>query len=136
MRGMVVSIGNRSGLLAPVLALLLLFRLLVPSGYMIAPDRDGRPGLALCSMPAQPSSPQSIGGGHEGHGEDPAAPAPGERPCPYAALTAPPLPPAPPAVPAHPAAAALPPDLPPAPGLPRVAAAAPPPPATGPPAAV
>lgn len=132
MRGMVVSIGHKGGLLSPVLALLLLFRLLIPAGYMIAPDVQGRPGLALCAAPAQPPA----AGGHEDHGGDPAAPGPGERPCPYAALAAPPIPPAPPAVPPKAPIAVLPPDLPADPGLPGVAPAAPPPPARGPPVAV
>jgi len=136
MRGMVGNIGSRGGFAAPVLALLLLFRLLIPSGYMIAPDHDGRPGLVLCAAPAQAAAEPTRHGGHDGHPADPAPSQPGEPPCPYAALAAPPLPPAPPLLQPQALAAVAPPDLPAGPDLPRPAPAAPPPPATGPPSAV
>lgn len=136
MRGLVDSIGRKGGFLPPVLALLLLFRLLIPSGYMIAPDHEGRPGLALCAAPARAAAEPAAHGDHDGHPSDPAPSKPGERPCPFAAVAAPPLPPAPAALPAGvPAVAALP-DLPASSDPPRVARAAPPPPATGPPSSV
>lgn len=133
MRGVVGNIGHRGGLLPSVLALFLLFRLLIPSGYMIAPDLDGKPGLLLCAAPAQPAAEPAL---HSGHGVNPADPAPsgsGERPCAYAALAAPPLPPEPPAVPPRTFTAVLPPVLPYGSDQPRVAPASPPPPARGPP---
>jgi hypothetical protein len=136
MRGAVGSIGRWGGMVPAVLALLLLFKLLIPAGYMIGPDRDGAPGFVLCATQAQPAAEPE---GHGGHDRSPAEQAPvdsGERPCAFAALGAPPLPPAPPALPspAPPAAATA--DLPEAPVLHRVAAAASPPPATGPPPTV
>jgi hypothetical protein len=116
-----------------MLALLLAFRLLIPSGYMIAPDHHGYASLSLCGGPAQAAAQPAHHGGNDGHGADPAPSKPGERSCPYAALTASPLPPAPPALPprSKPAAAAayLPADS----DLPRVAPAASLPPARGPP---
>ncbi|HET9638622.1 MAG TPA: DUF2946 family protein [Allosphingosinicella sp.] len=133
MRGVVDSIRRRGGFVPPALALLLLFRLLIPSGYMIAPDHQGRPGLTLCAAPAQAAAGPARHGSHDGHPDDPAPSKPGERPCPFAALAAPPLPPAPPAVVPRIAAAAIQPDLPARSDLPRVARAAPPPPARGPP---
>ena len=132
MRSTVAGIGHVRGLAPPALALLLLFRLLIPSGYMIAPDREGRPGLSLCAGPAQVTAEPERHGGHDGHAA-PAPSKPGERPCPFAALAAPPLPPAPPAVPPKAPAAVIPPELRTLADLPRVAPAAPPPPATGPP---
>jgi hypothetical protein len=133
MRGIFGSIGRSGGFVPPALALLLLFRLLIPSGYMIAPDREGRPGLVLCAAPAQAAAQSPSHGGHDNHPADPAPSKPGERPCPFAALAAPPLPPAPPGVLPRIPAAAMAPDLPAPAELPRVARAAPPPPATGPP---
>lgn len=136
MRGMVRSIGREGGLLPSILTLVLLFRLLIPSGYMIVPDHEGRPGLTLCAAPAQASVEPAFHTGHDGHGADPAPSNPGERPCPFAALTAPPLPPAPAAIPARAPAAVLSPDLPPGPVLGLIAPAASPPPSTGPPLSV
>lgn len=136
MRGMAGSIGGGGGLIPPILALLLLFRLLVPSGYMIAPDHEGRPGLALCAAPAQAASEAALHGGHDGQPADPAPAKSAEPPCAFAALGAPPLPPAPPAVAPRVSAAAAPPALPEGPALPRPAPAAPLPPATGPPLSV
>lgn len=133
MRGVVGNIGHRGGLLPSVLALFLLFRLLIPSGYMIAPDHDGKPGLQLCAAPAQSTAEPVPHSGHDGHPVDPAPSGPGERPCAYAALAAPPLPPEPPAVPPRTLAAVLSPDLPDGSDLPRVAPASLPPPARGPP---
>lgn len=135
MRGGVGSIGRRGGLLPSVLALVLLFRLLIPSGYMIAPDGDGRPGLILCAGQALTAAEPSLHDGHDAHPADP-APDPQEPPCAYAALAAPPLPPEPPLVPPRPFAAPLAPDRPAGSDLPRVARASPPPPARGPPLAV
>jgi hypothetical protein len=117
---------------APLLALVLLFRLVVPSGYMIAPDKSGLPGLVLCVGAAA----EAVERAHHGHDSDPAEPAPPESaevPCPYAALAAPPLPPAPPAY-AEPAPA--PEAVPASESRRRIAQsrlAAPPPPSTGPP---
>ena len=71
-----------------LVALVLLFRTLIPAGYMIAPS-SGWPTLTLCEAPAPPASVH-----HEGH-HPPAKPKP---PCAYAALAAPVLPPAPPAI--------------------------------------
>lgn len=119
-----------------MLALLLLFRLLIPSGYMIAPDHHGRPGLALCGAPAQADAEPARHGDHAGNPADPSPSKPGERPCPFAAMAAPPLPPEPAAVLAQVPADGVPPDLPARADLPRVASAAPPPPATGPPLSV
>lgn len=123
-------------LLPPILALLLLFRLLIPAGYMIAPDHEGKPGLTLCAASAQAASEPTLHGGHAGHDADPAPSNPGERPCPFAALAAPPLPPAPPSLPSQALAAAVPPELPANPAPPRVAPAASLPPARGPPMTV
>jgi hypothetical protein len=135
MRGMVASIGRRRGF-APALALLLLFRLLIPSGYMVAPDHSGRPGLALCAASSGAAVQPVLHDGHAGHRTDPAPAKPGERPCPFAALAAPPLPPTPPALPPRAQAAFVPPAFPAPTDLPRVAPAAPPPPARGPPPSV
>jgi hypothetical protein len=132
MRGLVGNIGRKGGLLPSMLALLLLFRLLIPSGYMIAADHEGRPGLVLCAASGQPAAEAAPPGGHDGHPADPAPSKPGERPCPFAALAAPPFPPEAPAVPPH-AFAALAPELPAGGALPPVASASPPPPARGPP---
>lgn len=138
MRGVVGNIGHRGGLLPSVLALFLLFRLLIPSGYMIAPDHDGKPGLVLCAAPARSAAEPVSHSGHDDlsdsdHPADPAPSGPGERPCAYAALAAPPLPPEPPAVPPRTFAAVLPPELPDGSDHPRVPPASPPPPSTGPP---
>lgn len=121
------------GAVPPLLAFILLFRLLIPAGYMIAPDSSGRPGLALCGAPAAAAADQRPEH-HEGHGEAPAPARPGELPCPLAALSAPPLPPAPPVLlPPEPAAAAPPAAPARTGGVDSPALAAPPPPATGPP---
>ena len=136
MRDVVASIGNRGGILPPLLALLLLFRLLIPSGYMIAPDHHGRPGLTLCAAPAQTAAEPARHGGHAGEPDDPFPSKPGERPCPFAALAPPPLPPEPPVLLAQVPAVAVLPDLPARAHVPQVASAAPPPPATGPPPSV
>jgi hypothetical protein len=134
MGGVIGSNRHWRGFAPPMLALLFLFRLLIPSGYMIAPDHDGRPGLVLCVAPAQAAAGAARHGGHDGrHPDGPAPSKPGERPCPFAALAAPPLPPEPPALAPRAVAAVLAPELPMPPGSPRVAPAAPPPPATGPP---
>lgn len=136
MRGMFGSIGRLGSMVPAALALLLLFRLLIPAGYMIAPDREGRPGLELCAPGVKPAAQPQGHGGHDGHPAEQAPSGSGERPCVFAALGAPPLPPAPPALPPQAPDAAVPPDLPAAPALPRMAAAAPPPPARGPPPSV
>jgi hypothetical protein len=130
---MVGNIGRRGGFVPSALALLLLFRLLIPSGYMIAPDHHGRPGLTLCAASAAEPA------GHAGHDGHPAKPGPsksGERPCPFAALAAPPLPPQPPALAVRLPSPVPAPDLPQVSDRPRIAPAAPPPPATGPPLSV
>jgi len=130
-------IGNNRhwrGLAPTALALLLLFRLLIPSGYMIAADHHGRPGLVLCGAPAAAQPVRH--GDHDGHPADQAPSKPGERPCPFAALAAPPIPPEPPAVLRQVPVAVLLPAPPARSDLPRVARAAPPPPATGPPPTV
>jgi hypothetical protein len=134
MRGRVRRFRHSGGFAPAALALLLLFRLLIPSGYMIAPDHEGRPGLALCAAPAKPTADSAPHGGHEGHpGENPTPSKPGEIPCPFAALASPPLPPEPPAFAPRAPFAAIPQELPARPDLPLVASAAPPPPPTGPP---
>jgi hypothetical protein len=133
---MVGRIGQGRGFAPLMLALLLLFRLLVPTGYMIAPDHQGKPGLVLCAAPAQPVAKPAGHRGHDGQPSDRSPSKPGERPCPFAALAAPPLPTAPPAVlPPAPAAVAAP-DLPARAEPLQVARAAPPPPSTGPPLSV
>jgi hypothetical protein len=132
MWGVIGSNRHWRGLAPSALALLLLFRLLIPAGYMIAPDHQGRPGLVLCAAPARESAQPERHAGHVDRSADKAPSKLGERPCPFAALAAPPLPPAPPAIPPRAPAAVVAPDLPPA-DLPRVARAAPSPPATGPP---
>lgn len=129
------SIGRGGGLLPSALALLLLFRLLIPSGYMIAPDRDGAPGLVLCAAPAQ-AAEREVHTGHDGHPVDPAPPASDERPCAYAALAAPPTPPEAPILPAPSAAGSPAPDSRPGARLPRIAPASALPPARGPPISV
>jgi hypothetical protein len=125
---------RRSGsVAAPLLALVLLFRLLVPVGYMIGPDSGGRPGLVLCAATAGTKAERTPHHGHDHNPEAPAPAEPGKIPCAYAALGAPPLPPAPPIF--------VPPALPEAPDLvaarvdvvARPALASPPPPSTGPP---
>ncbi|HEX8308580.1 MAG TPA: hypothetical protein VF645_09210 [Allosphingosinicella sp.] len=129
-----VGTSRQSGGFASIaLALLLLFRLLIPSGYMIAADSGGKPGLALCAAPARAAAQAALHGSHDGHPDDPAPSRAGEIPCAFASLAAPPLPPAPPAVEARIPAVALPPALPAASDLRPVAPAASPPPARGPP---
>jgi hypothetical protein len=129
---MVGRFRQSGGFASSALALLLLFRLLIPSGYMIAPDSQGRPGFALCAAPARAAVQAAMHGAHDGH-PDPAPTKSGAIPCAFAALAAPPLPPEPPAVPPRLQATADPPDLPAHPELRQVACAAPPPPARGPP---
>ncbi|MEA3064426.1 MAG: hypothetical protein QOJ27_865, partial [Sphingomonadales bacterium] len=76
--------GGTSGAL---LALLLLFRLLVPAGYMIAPDETGRPVLALCGgAGAEPAVGPTRGHRHHGHPGAPVPPKPDGHSCPIAAL--------------------------------------------------
>lgn len=133
MRGMVAKIGGKGGSVPSLLALLLLFRLFIPSGYMIAPDHEGRPGLALCAAQVQTAAEPEH---HGGHPADPAPSRSGELPCAFAAPAAPPLPPTPPALPPRVPAAAAAPDLPAGPALARPVLASPPPPATGPPPSV
>jgi hypothetical protein len=133
MRGIAGKFKHGGGSVPAVLALLLLFRLLIPSGYMIAPDHEGKPGLVLCAAPAGAAAEPERDGGHEGHPADPAPSGPAETPCAFAALAAPPIPPEPPALAPQAAAAAAPSDLPASADLPRVARASPPPPARGPP---
>jgi hypothetical protein len=134
MRGMVGKFSQSGGFASAALALLLLFRLLIPSGYMIAPDHEGRPGLALCAAPAQAAAQAALHGGHDGHpADDPAPSKPGEIPCSFAAPAAPPLPPEPPALASQAPYAAIPLYSPAGAGLPRIAPASPPPPARGPP---
>lgn len=106
-----------------MLALVLLFRTLIPAGYMIAP-RHGGLALTLCEGRAAPATT-----GHEGH-EAPSAP---KQPCAYAALAAPALPPAPPQIgtPLPPPASAS--ELRTAPAAIRPGPLSLPPPSTGPP---
>ncbi|HEX8448821.1 MAG TPA: hypothetical protein VF652_04455 [Allosphingosinicella sp.] len=129
---MVGNSRQSGGFASAALALLLLFRLLIPSGYMIAPDSDGRPGLALCAAPARAAVQAAMHGIHDGH-SDPAPSRSDETPCAFAALAAPPLPPEPPVLEPHFHPAAVAPDLPANPHPRRIAPAAPPPPARGPP---
>ena len=132
MRGLVRRVGNGGGFAPLLLALLLAFRLLIPSGYMIAPAPHGGASLALCGAPA-PALQSAHHGGDGRHGADPGPAGAGERPCPYAALAAPPLPPAPPALPPRLQPVAIAADVPTAAEPSPVAPAAPPPPARGPP---
>lgn len=137
MRGMVRRFGHGGGFVSAALALLLLLRILIPSGYMIAPDQQGRLGLALCAAPARAAAEAELHGGHDGHPVDDSAPSkPGEIPCPFAAAAAAPLLPDPPAVAPRGPFVAISPDLPEPAGFPRVARAAPRPPARGPPPSV
>lgn len=136
MRGIFGIIGRRGGFIPTALALVLLLRLLIPSGYMIAPDHEGKPGLTLCAVPAPAGAQIARHGGHDDHPSDPSPSKPGERPCPFAAVAAPPLPPKPPVLSPRAPADSVPPSLPGRADLPRVARAAPPPPATGPPLSV
>ncbi|MFL6843454.1 MAG: DUF2946 family protein [Allosphingosinicella sp.] len=118
--------GRKAGAL---LALLLVFRLLVPAGWMIAPSQAGGPGFVLCdgAVAAAPAM--------HGHARDHDGPAPAKTSdghCPYAALASPALPPAPPSI----TVPVLSPDL----AQQRISRdgrrlglASPPPPATGPP---
>ena len=130
MRGIVGRIGGMGAWTPRLLALVLVFRLLVPAGYMIDPAQAG---LVFCSPPATAAAQAGGHGGADGH---PGAPAPGkadERPCAYAALAAPPLPTVPPAFLPPTPDEASPPVLPAAQGRSRPGLAAPPPHATGPP---
>jgi hypothetical protein len=112
----------------------MMLRMLVPAGYMLAPDGAGAPRLVQCDGLGAPPPP-SAHAMHQGdHSRPQHAPAHhAQAPCPYAALSAPVLPPLPPLllplpIPpdmAAPAAAAS--------SLHRPGAAAPLPPATGPP---
>ena len=105
-----------------LLAFVLLFRTLVPAGYMIAPA-DGGLALTLCEAASAPASAH-----HQGH-EAPAEP---KQSCAYAALAAPALPPAPPLFEAPAALGAAPaPSL--APASIKPGPASLPPPSTGPP---
>lgn len=134
MWGGIRELGRSGGLVPALLAFVLLFRLLIPAGYMIAPDETGRPGLVLCAgVAGAAAEPERHGDGHDGHPAAPEPSKPGELPCPQAALAAPPLPPAPSALLPPMAAGTEPPGLAPTDGLHRLALAAPPPPATGPP---
>lgn len=130
------SVGRRGGFAPSLLALVLLFRLLIPSGYMIAPDQAGRLGLALCGVPAEAAARSASHGGHDAHPADSAPSRPGEAPCPFAAVSAPPLPPEPPTLAPRGPVSSVSQDPTPHRDHPRVARAAPPPPATGPPATV
>jgi DUF2946 family protein len=107
-----------------LLALLVLFRLAVPAGWMIAPAGAGGPGLVLCESAAPAPA------GHHRHEPLPAKHKSGL--CPFASLASPTLPLTPPLVgiPAGPAEPA--PAVPPPAGY-APSPAAPPPPATGPP---
>src|SRR5688500_9510329 len=134
MWGRIRQLGRSGGLVPALLAFVLLFRLLIPTGYMIAPDETGRPGLVLCAgTVGGAAEPARHGGGHDGHPAAPEPSKPGEPPCPHAALAAPPLPPAPPALLPPREVATEPSGLAPTDGLRTLALAAPPPPATGPP---
>lgn len=75
-----------------LLSLVLLFRIMVPAGYMISPSA-GWPMLTLCEAPAPPAPADH-------HGQH--APAEPKQPCAYAALASPALPPEPPMVGAPP----------------------------------
>lgn len=133
----VMSRNRQSGGIVPAaLALLLLFRLLIPSGYMIAPNAEGRPGLALCAAPAQAAVEAAMKGGHDSHPADPARSEAGQLPCAFASPAAPPLPPDLPAVTPQVPVAAVPPAIAGAAVAVRVVFAAPPPPSTGPPLSV
>ena len=106
-----------------MLALVLLFRTLIPAGYMLAPSGGGL-ALTLCEAAAPPASAH-----HDGHD----APTKPRQPCAYAALAAPALPPAPPLIGTPPSSPetvsadrVAPASIPPSP-------ASPPPPSTGPP---
>jgi hypothetical protein len=137
MWGRISKLGRSGGLVPTLLAFVLLFRLLIPTGYMIAPDESGRPGLVLCAFTVGAAAdPTRHGGGHDGHPAAPEPSKPGEIPCPHAALAAPPLPPAPPAFLPPIEVATEPPGLAQTDGLQSLALAAPPPPATGPPSSV
>jgi hypothetical protein len=136
MRGLAGRVERSGGVLSVAIALLLLFRLLVPSGYMIAPDPEGRPGLALCAAPARAAAQAAIAGDHDRHPVDPAPAEAAELPCAFAAPAAPPLPPGPPVLAPRIPASALSRARPAGADLVRVATAALPPPSTGPPVPV
>lgn len=130
-RGRFGEVGRSGGAFAVLLAFVLLFRLLIPAGYMIGPDNAGRPGLILCGAAAKAMTAPDPHEGHRAEHEAPAEPA--QPPCPYAALAAPVLPPSPPLALAPPPAVPAPPVPAPAGNPAGPAMAAPPPPATGPP---
>ncbi len=124
-----LGMANRTRL-AALLAVALVVRALVPTGWMPVATAQGV-RLALC--PGQDVTPPAMAGMHHGHERDGKQPPP-DHPCAFAGLglaadTAPPFvipsaaPVAPPLVAAHPLAVTV------GRGL-----AAPPPPATGPPA--
>src|SRR4051812_13921934 len=136
MRGIVRSMRRSGNPAWAALALVLLFRLLVPAGYMVGPDSAGRPGLVLCGGAVGATVAGAHRHGHEGRPIAPAPSTPGEHLCPFAALAAPPLPPSPTAIVPPPPAAASPPAASLAEDMLRPALAAPPPPATGPPSPV
>ena len=133
MRGIVGGMRHWAWAATPLLAFVLLFRMLIPAGYMIGADVSGRPRLVVCGAIATSAPPM-----HDHHGH-PAAPAPAkahEPPCAYAALGAPPLPPAAPAFLPPPLAAEAPPVSAPIENWAQADPAAAPPPATGPPSQV
>jgi hypothetical protein len=130
---MVRKIRQSGGAATAMLALVLLFRLMVPTGYMIGPDQGGRPGLVLCGAGPTVTPAPAQQHRHKGHPAAPAAPRSSELPCPYAALAAPPPPPAPPALLSPAPAPPSPPAVVPAESPGQPGPAAPPPPATGPP---
>ncbi|MEA3052394.1 MAG: hypothetical protein QOG72_1297 [Sphingomonadales bacterium] len=130
MRGLVDKMRRSRRAVPPLLALVLLFRLLIPAGYMIGSDGGGRPGLILCGAAAVIAH-HPAHHGHDGRSEAPAKP--DGHPCPFAALSAPPVPSAAPAVVPPLLSPASPPAVGQAETMARPALAAPPPPATGPP---
>jgi hypothetical protein len=117
--------GRKAGAL---LALLLVFRLLVPAGWMIAPSQAGGLGFVLCDGAVAAAPAMHGHGDHDG----PAPAKPSDGHCPYAALASPALPPAPPIVAAPVSSPRLAQQTPSREGR-RLGLASPPPPATGPP---
>ena len=135
MRGVLRPIQDMGRVAAAGLALVLLFRLLIPAGYMITPAGAGQPALVLCAAASPAAVDPAPRHGHEGHSDS--APAkPVDPPCPFAALAAPALPPSPPAAPASPTFADSADAAEAAAGRRGPGLAAPPPPATGPPPTV
>jgi hypothetical protein len=118
--------GRKAGAL---LALLLVFRLLVPAGWMIAPIQAGGLGFVLCDGVVA-AAPAMHGHARDHDGPAPAKPSDGH--CPYAALASPALPPAPPIVAAPVSSTRFAQQAPLHEGR-RLGLASPPPPATGPP---